>query len=112
MKQLYSRKETMKDFISFLQNSDYPAKDIITNDFINSLGYILSYLSTKGVFCLVDTYSVIVYCDGTHKHAKEFVKQTKTAYIIKEINNRKSQSIIKNYEYAIERAFDFLEYPF
>lgn len=112
MKLLYKHKDTLKDFVNYLQKKGYDAKKILTGNSIDSILYVIEYLSSHGIFCLVDGYSVIVYCDGKHQKAKDYVIKNKTPYIIKEINNKKGKTVIENYEYAIVKAFDFLEYDF
>ena len=112
MKFLYSYADALKQFVIYLTNEGHDPNKIITGNLMNGLGYILDYLNTHGIYCIVDANTVIVYCDGTHEKAKHYIINTRTPYIIKEINNRKNKSVVQNYEYAIKHAFGFLEVPF
>lgn len=108
---LYKYKDTISSFITYLKDNDYPAKEILTSDFIKSLGYILEYLDSQGLYCLVDNYNILVFTTGINDKTKKYITDNKT-FIIKETTNEKEISIIDNYKVAIAYAFDFLEVPF
>lgn len=111
MKSLYKYKRVLASFIEFLKANDYPAKSILISDLISSVGYILEYLDTQGVYCLVDDYNIMVFTNGAKPKSLNYIKENKT-FIIKESNNDKRSGVIQNYETAIIYAFEFLEVPF
>lgn len=108
---LYKYKDTMESFIQYLIENKYPAKKIITSSFIDSLGYILEYLDSQGLYCLVDNFNILVFTTGITEKTREYIKDNK-AFIIKETNNTKESGVIDNYKVAIVYAFEFLEVPF
>lgn len=112
MTNLYQYSNAMKDFISYLNTNNYDAKKIVTSSIKDNLGYLLEYLSTHGIYCLVDSYTTIVYCDGTHEKARHYIQSTKSPLIIKEFNYKQPKPVIDNYINAIRYAFGFIEVPF
>lgn len=111
MKFLYKYERVLASFIDFLKANNYPAKEILTKDLTHSLGYILEYLDTQCVYCLVDNYNMLVFTTGGTTNTLNKIKENKL-FIIKETDNDKEVGIIQNYEYAITYAFEFLEVPF
>ncbi len=109
---LFKYKLTIELFIGFLKEKDYPAKDVLTRDISSNIGCLLEFLSSQGIYCLVDSYNVLVYSDGSAPRAEYHVKRNKSIYIIKETENKEKKDIIYNYMLAIDKAFDFLNTPF
>lgn len=105
---LFSYDYSLKLFIEYCNNKKYPIKSIIqTKDFKLQLGYLLEFLDFMDTFCIVDSYNVIVYTTN-----ESYVKKHKQLYIIKETDNAEYKSVMSNYEYAITKAFEFLNVPF
>ncbi len=109
---LFEHKLTTQLFIEFLKEYGYSTKDVLTRDFSSNIGCLLEFLSSQGIYCLVDCYNVLVYSDGTTPRARYHVERNKSIYIIKETENEERRDIIHNYMLAIDKSFNFLNTPF
>ena len=112
MKELYEYNEALKLFIKFLKDKNIDPKKALTSSIQANLGYLLEFLDSHGIYCLIDNYSIIIYTDGTNDKAKRYVAMTNKVYIINERNTQKYNDVIVNYAIAIKRAFEYLNYPF
>ena len=113
MKQLFVYKNTLQDFVMFCNEYGYPIKGILqATDYRFVLGYLLEYLESKGIFCLVDNYNILIFTCGIDDKTRAYVEKHKSVYILKESSNNKERGVIDNYIYAIDKAFNFLETPF
>ncbi len=112
MKYLFKHENTCKDLYDFLSSNGYPAKSFFSLDFKLALGYLLEYLESRSIYCLVDNYNIIVFTTGKTVKTLDFIKKHKSVYIIKETNDKEERGIIGNYMRAIDCAFDFLNTPF
>ncbi len=109
---LFKYKLAIKLFIDYLYKSGYTPKDILIRDFSSNIGCLLEFLSSQGIYCLVDCYNIIVYTDGITPQAEYYIKKYNSVYIIKETDNKDRRDITHNYMLAIDKAFDFLNTPF
>ena len=105
MKSLIKYSIPIKEYAKYLNDNNYPTKQLLNNDnILISLGYILQFLSTKHIFIVVDNYNYVIFTD-----IKYDIINT---YIIKESNNEEQIGIINLYKEAINNAFEFLNMPF
>lgn len=112
MKSLYKYKDPIKDYIGYLKKNNINAETALRGTIKDNLGYLLDFLDSQGIYCLVDNYSIIVYTDGSNEKAIRYVKMTRKVYIINERDTSKYKDVIVNYCFAIEKAFEYLHYPF
>lgn len=112
MKSLYKYKDAMMLYIKYLKDKGIDPKEVISKSIQDNLGYLLSFLDSQGIYCLVDNYTTIVYTDGTNQKAIDYIKMTRTIYIINERNTAKYKDVIVNYSHCIDKAFEYIHYPF
>ncbi len=109
---LFKYNLTIKLFTDFLMKGKYPAKEILLGDFKSNLGTLLEFLSSQGIYCLVDCYNVLVYTDGITPRTRYYIEKHNKVYIINETDNEEKRDIIHNYMLAIDKSFNFLNTPF
>lgn len=112
MKSLYQYTDALKLFISYLKDNNIDAKRVLSGSIKDNLGYLLEFLDSQGIYCIIDRYTVIVYTDGRTEKAIEYVKMTGKVYIINQRDTSKPNDVIVNYCFAIDKAFEYLHYPF
>lgn len=113
MRFLFRYEKVILDFIGFLTSKGYDATAIaMAVDFEYTLGYILEYLDSHGIYCLVDDTTIAVMSDGQHHKATSWVAENNKRYIIYSETKSKAKNIIDNYIIAVDEAFKFLEIPF
>ncbi|KAF5080405.1 hypothetical protein DSECCO2_120490 [anaerobic digester metagenome] len=113
MKFLLRYERVALDFINFLKRKGYDAVTIVMAvDFEYTLGYLLEYLDSHGIYCIVDDATIVVMSDGQHHKTTTWVAENNKRYIIYSETLPKAKNIINNYMIAIEEAFKFLEVPF
>jgi len=113
MKNLYGYEDAVKMFVRFLTEHNFNTSKILTSDFIDSLGYIITFLNTEDIYIVADNYNILVYTCGraTTNKGRHYAKENKT-YFIYEKTLEEEGSVLDNYFIAIDNAFDFLNVPF